>query len=323
MRRKILIPHSDDDEYDPSQDSSRKGEALKVLTPEERMLWAGGIPQEPEPTDYDSYNDMRSFWHDLGESSGYDVGFGDDSNFYVQELLTPEKWDDISLFLDDYEAAFQTWKTKDYPHYIKKLQAFQKYQNALYGYDVGSFGEFFSRRDFGEEDFDSEGFKYQNNKSSFMQALGLVGTLVGFGGFGYSVVKLWNRDWKAAALGVGVGAVALSLVGWNMRKLSDAVPFMADGDAMDPKEVEKILEASKGKIVSVTFIKRTTGELRTLVGRIGKKYTPPGGKDPLGGKAGRRGRNLFTIYDMQKQAFRMVSMDSVIQIKAGGKRYHG
>lgn len=156
-----------------------------------------------------------------------------------------------------------------------------------------------------------------------MPALGLVGTLVGFGGFGYSVVKLWNRDWKAAAAGVAVGAVALSMVGWNMRKLSDAVPFMAEGDFMDPKDVEKILDESKGKIVSVTFVKRTTGEERTLVGRIGKNYKPPGGKDPLGGKAGRRARNLFTIYDMQKGGFRMVSMDSVLSIKAGGKRYHG
>jgi hypothetical protein len=169
----------------------------------------------------------------------------------------------------------------------------------------------------------TKGFKYQNGQISSMQALGLVGTLVGFGGFGYSVVKLWNRDWKAAAAGVAVGAVALSMVGWNMRKLSDAVPFMAEGDAMDPKDVEKILDESKGKIVSVTFIKRTTGEERTIVGRIGKNYTPPGGKDPLGGKAGRRARNLFTIYDMQKQAFRMVSMDSVLSIRAGGKRYHG
>ena len=169
MRRKILTPRTQDKD-EPLWDDEGVSEAWNLLTPEEQKLLIGRVdrhfhlgrvPAEPEPTDFDSYNDMRSFWHDLGERSGYDVGFGDDSNFYVQELLTPEKWDDISLFLDDYEAAFQTWKTKDYPHYIKKLQAFQKYQNALYGYDVGSFGEFFSRRDFGEEDFDSEGFKYQ------------------------------------------------------------------------------------------------------------------------------------------------------------------
>ena len=59
---------------------------------------------------------------------------------------------------------------------------------------------------------------------------------------------------------------------------------------------------------------------RTLVGRIGKRYSPTG-TDPLGGKAARRGRGLFTIYDMQKQAFRMVNMDTVISIRAGGKTY--
>lgn len=165
-------------------------------------------------------------------------------------------------------------------------------------------------------------FKYQNGQISSMQALGLVGTAIGFGSFGYSVVRLYERNWKAAVGGIAVGAVALSLVGWNMNKLKDTVPFMADGDFMNPKDVEKILDESRGKIVSVTFVKRTTGEERTLVGRIGKKYKPTG-TDPLGGKAARRKRNLFTIYDMQKGGFRMVSMDSVLSIKAAGKRHHG
>lgn len=226
----------------------------------------------------------------------------------VSELLTPEKWDDIISFLDNYEAAFATWKTKDYPTYMKTVQAYNKWDEE---YD----------RLLGER-YNSEGFKYQKNQISSMQALGLVGTAIGFGSFGYSVVRLYERNWKAAVGGIAVGAVALSLVGWNMNKLKDTVPFMADGDAMDPKEVEKILDASRGKIVSVTFIKRTTGEERTLVGRIGKKYKPTG-TDPLGGKAARRKRNLFTIYDMQKGGFRMVSMDSVLSIKAAGKRYHG
>jgi len=41
----------------------------------------------------------------------------------------------------------------------------------------------------------------------------------------------------------------------------------------------------------------------------------------LGGKAARRARGLFTIYDMQKGAFRMVNMDTVLGIRAGGKTY--
>ncbi len=152
-----------------------------------------------------------------------------------------------------------------------------------------------------------------------MPALGLVGTVVGFGGFGYAVVKLTKKDWKAVAVGTAVGAASLALVGWNLRTLRDVVPFGAE-DYMNRDDVEKVLDASKGKIVSVTFIKRTNGEKRTLVGRIGKNYTSKG-NDPLGGKKARRGRDLFTIYDMQKGGFRMISMDSVISIRAAGKDY--
>lgn len=154
-----------------------------------------------------------------------------------------------------------------------------------------------------------------------MPALGLVGTVVGFGGFGYAVVKLTKKDWKAVAVGTAVGAASLALVGWESSRwmFRDVVPFGAE-DYMKRDDVEKVLDASKGKIVSVTFIKRTNGEKRTLVGRIGKNYKPKG-TDPLGGKKARRGRDLFTIYDMQKGGFRMISMDSVISIRAAGKDY--
>ena len=163
-------------------------------------------------------------------------------------------------------------------------------------------------------------FKYQNNTNLVMMpALGLVGTVIGFGGFGYAVVKLTKKDWKAVAVGTVVGAASLAMVGWNLRTLRDVVPFGAE-DYMKRDDVEKVLDASKGKIVSVTFIKRTNGEKRTLVGRIGKNYKPTG-TDPLGVKKARRGRNLFTIYDMQKGGFRMISMDSVISIRAAGKDY--
>ena len=61
-----------------------------------------------------------------------------------------------------------------------------------------------------------------------MPALGLVGTVVGFGGFGYAVVKLTKKDWKAVAVGTAVGAASLALVGWNLRTLRDVVPFGAE-----------------------------------------------------------------------------------------------
>ena len=161
-----------------------------------------------------------------------------------------------------------------------------------------------------------QNIKYQTGGNTSM--LTVAGTLIGFGAFGYSVVKLTQKDWRSAAI-TGVGGIAvLSLVGWNLRKMTG---FNAPTrNFMKRSEVEKILDASQGKIVGVTFIKKDGSE-RTLVGRIQKRYSPPGGPDPLGGKAARRARGLFTIYDMQKGAFRMVNMETVLGIRAGGKTY--
>jgi len=148
--------------------------------------------------------------------------------------------------------------------------------------------------------------------------LALTGTLIGFGAFGYSVVKLTQKDWRNAAIaGVG-GVVVLSLVGWNVRKMT-GFEAPTPTNFMKRSEVETILDATQGKIVGVTFIKKDGSE-RTMVGRIQKRYSPTG-TDPLGGKAARRGRGLFTIYDMQKGAFRMINMDTVIGIRAGGKTH--
>ena len=58
---------------------------------------------------------------------------------------------------------------------------------------------------------------------------------------------------------------------------------------MKRADVEKILDESAGKSVGVTFIKKDGSE-RTLVGRIGKKYTPVTGASSFHGKAARRGR---------------------------------
>ncbi len=161
-------------------------------------------------------------------------------------------------------------------------------------------------------------FKYQFRPPTIM-LVALTGTMIGFGAFGYSIVKLKDRQWREAAIAMVGGAAVLSIVGWNLNRLKDDATKVFGADYMKRTEVEKVLDESRGKIVGVTFIKKDGSE-RTLVGRIGKRYSPTG-TDPLGGKAARRGRGLFTIYDMQKQAFRMVNMDTVISIRAGGKTY--
>jgi len=150
--------------------------------------------------------------------------------------------------------------------------------------------------------------------------LALVGTLIGFGAFGYSIVKLWEKDYRQAAMAAVGGAAVLAVVGWNLRKMTQVFGAYT-GEFMDRDKVEEILDNSQGKIVGVTFIKKDGSE-RTLVGRIGKRYKPPptGGK-PAHSKTARRARGHFTIYDMAKGDFRIINMETVIGIRAGGKTY--
>jgi hypothetical protein len=110
-------------------------------------------------------------------------------------------------------------------------------------------------------------------------------------------------------------ALVLTAVGWKLREVFNAPS--TPHNFMKRADVEKILDESAGKIVGVTFIKKDGSE-RTLVGRIGKKYTPPPGSYPQHSKSARRGRGHFTIYDMQKGAFRLINMASVIGIRAEG-----
>jgi len=150
--------------------------------------------------------------------------------------------------------------------------------------------------------------------------LALAGTLIGFGAFGYSIVKLWEKDYRQAAMAAVGGAAVLAVVGWNLRNMTQVFGAYT-GDYMKRDEVEELLDDSQGKIVGVTFIKKDGSE-RTLVGRIGKRYNPPPtGGHPAHGKTARRARGHFTIYDMHKGAFRIINMETVIGIRAGGKTY--
>lgn len=146
--------------------------------------------------------------------------------------------------------------------------------------------------------------------------LALAGTVIGFGAFGYAIVRLTEKDYKQALMYGAGGALVLTVVGWKLREVFNAPS--TPHNYMKRADVEKILDESAGKIVGVTFIKKDGSE-RTLVGRIGKRYTPPpGGGTAAHSKATRRARGHFTIYDMAKGAFRIINMETVIGIRAAG-----
>ena len=77
------------------------------------------------------------------------------------------------------------------------------------------------------------------------------------------------------------------------------------------------IEESEGKIFSVVFRKRTTGEWRKLIGRLGVSKDVNG----TGLKYDPASRQLMTVYDMQNQGWRMINKDSISELQTKGESY--
>jgi len=80
---------------------------------------------------------------------------------------------------------------------------------------------------------------------------------------------------------------------------------------MRVKLIESIVK--DGRIFSVTFTKKN-GEERVMTARLGVKK----GINGKGMKYSARSRNMLPVFDMQKNAFRMINCDTVTRIKAQG-----
>lgn len=81
------------------------------------------------------------------------------------------------------------------------------------------------------------------------------------------------------------------------------------------EEAEAILRAQRGRFFRATFIKRTTGELRTMVARMGVTKHLTGGQ--LGFNPHKKG--LLPVFDVQKRAYRFVNLDGLVEVKVGGE----
>ena len=83
-------------------------------------------------------------------------------------------------------------------------------------------------------------------------------------------------------------------------------------------EAKKMVETvDNGKIFTVTFIKRSTGEERVMNCRKGVKKHLTGGEmtyDPTQ-------KNLVSVFDMQKKAYRSISLENIKKIKMTGKEF--
>lgn len=72
-----------------------------------------------------------------------------------------------------------------------------------------------------------------------------------------------------------------------------------------------------GKIASVTFVKRSDGMERKMLCRVGVRKGVTG----RGAAYDAESKNLLTVYDMEKQAFRTIPAENVVEVKARKQQY--
>lgn len=76
-------------------------------------------------------------------------------------------------------------------------------------------------------------------------------------------------------------------------------------------------ETSNKKIFTVTFIKRTTGEIRTMNAMRGVRKGVTGEGLPFDPSE----KNLLTVYDVKKKGHRFVNLNEIISFTANRKKF--
>ena len=83
--------------------------------------------------------------------------------------------------------------------------------------------------------------------------------------------------------------------------------------------IEELLRATKGKFFSVDFIKRTTGEKRTMTARLGVTKYLKGGELGYDAKA----KGLLPVYEVKADGtdggYKCIPLDAITEIKFQGK----
>ena len=86
---------------------------------------------------------------------------------------------------------------------------------------------------------------------------------------------------------------------------------------IDRNKILELLEKNKSNIFSVVFLKKD-GSIRRMLCRFGVKKHLKGGKlafDP-------RERILLVVFDMQKEAYRMINLETISNITMKGVDYY-
>lgn len=78
-----------------------------------------------------------------------------------------------------------------------------------------------------------------------------------------------------------------------------------------------LISRNRGKIFTVTFVKRTTGETRVLNGRQGVKKHLKGGEAAYSFSE----KQLLPVFDMVKGEYRSIPIEGIEEVKIMGKTF--
>lgn len=88
---------------------------------------------------------------------------------------------------------------------------------------------------------------------------------------------------------------------------------------MSTKHIAALIRNLAGStIFSCRFVKRTTGQERLMVCRLGVTKHLSGGDATYEPST----KGLLPVYDTQKRAYRSIPLDAIISIKIAGIEYH-
>jgi hypothetical protein len=88
-------------------------------------------------------------------------------------------------------------------------------------------------------------------------------------------------------------------------------------EEISSKRAEEIIYENEGKIFTITFIKRSNLELRVMTCRLGVTKYLKGGVLPYDPKE----KNLLPVFDMAKNEYRMINLDTLIELKINKQIY--
>jgi len=83
-------------------------------------------------------------------------------------------------------------------------------------------------------------------------------------------------------------------------------------------EAAQKIRDTKGRMFTVTFIKKSNGEKRTMNARLGVKAYLRGGVLPYDPNT----KGLIPVYDIQTKDYRMINIQGIVNLKTGGIEYN-